>query len=147
MKPLLIVGLGNPLMGDDGVGAVLAESLAGRADADVLIGGTDLLRCAAQIEGRERVILIDAVIGDTPGEIIVTARDFGDFEAYLASFADNDALIKDLTKRFSFLGGSTAHFFLFGIGWNYPAQEAWAKEHFGAAEEAHWAHKHAHSHR
>jgi hypothetical protein len=34
---------------------------------------------------------------------------------------------------------------LFGIGWNYSAQEAWAKEHFGPAEEAHWTHHHAHS--
>jgi len=75
MKPLLIVGLGNPLMGDDGVGAVLAESLAGRADADVLIGGTDLLRCAAEMEGRKRVILIDAVESDTPGTIVVTDED------------------------------------------------------------------------
>jgi hydrogenase maturation protease len=75
MKPLLIVGLGNPLMGDDGVGAVLAESLAGRADADVLIGGTDLLRCAAEMEGRKRVILIDAVESDTPGTMVVTDED------------------------------------------------------------------------
>src|ERR1035441_1834937 len=79
MKPLLIIGLGNPLMGDDGVGALLAESLAGRADADVLIGGTDLLRCAGEIEGRQRVILIDAVQceaeSDVPGEITVTDED------------------------------------------------------------------------
>src|ERR1019366_24012 len=61
MKPLLISGRGNPLRGDDGVGALLAESLGGRADADVLIGGTDLLRCAGEIEGRQRVILIDSV--------------------------------------------------------------------------------------
>src|ERR1039457_3848424 len=58
MKPLLIIGLGNPLMGDDGVGAQLAESLAGRADADVLFGGTDLLPCAGELEGRQPVILI-----------------------------------------------------------------------------------------
>ena len=79
MKPLLIIGLGNPLMGDDGVGALLAESLAGRADADVLIGGTDLLRCAGELEGRQRVILIDAVQSeaesDVPGEITVTDED------------------------------------------------------------------------
>jgi hydrogenase maturation protease len=75
MRPLLIVGLGNPLMGDDGVGALLAESLAGRADADVLIAGTDLLRCAGEIEGRQRVILIDAVESDSAGEITVTDED------------------------------------------------------------------------
>jgi hydrogenase maturation protease len=75
MKPLLIVGLGNPLMGDDGVGARVAESLAGHVDADVLIGGTDLLRHAGEMEGRERVILIDAVESETAGTIIVTDED------------------------------------------------------------------------
>ena len=75
MKPLLIVGLGNPLMGDDGVGARVAESLAGQVDADVLLGGTDLLRYAGEMEGRERVILIDAIESDVAGEITVTDED------------------------------------------------------------------------
>ena len=79
MKPLLIVGLGNPLMGDDGVGALVVESLAGQVDADVLIGGTDLLRYTGEMEGRERVILIDAVPidagSDAVGTIVVTDED------------------------------------------------------------------------
>src|ERR1022692_4627864 len=75
MKPLLIVGLGNPLMGDDGVGALVAESLAGHVDADVLLGGTDLLRYADEMEGRKCVILIDAVESDTPGTMVVTDED------------------------------------------------------------------------
>jgi hydrogenase maturation protease len=75
MKPLLIVGLGNPLMGDDGVGAHVAESVIGQVDADVLLGGTDLLRYAGEMEGRERVILIDAIESDVVGEIAVTDED------------------------------------------------------------------------
>ena len=75
MKPLLIVGLGNSLMGDDGVGALVAESLAGQVDADVLIGGTDLLRYAGEMEGRQRVILVDAIESDVVGEITVTDED------------------------------------------------------------------------
>jgi hydrogenase maturation protease len=75
MKPLLIVGLGNPLMGDDGIGALVAESLAGHVDADILLGGTDLLRYAAEMEGRKRVILIDAVESEVAGEITVTDED------------------------------------------------------------------------
>ena len=75
MKPLLIVGLGNSLMGDDGVGARVAESLAAQVDADTLIGGTDLLRCAAEMEGRKHVILIDAIESDAAGTIIVTDED------------------------------------------------------------------------
>ena len=75
MKPLLIVGLGNPLMGDDGVGARVAQSVTGHLDADVLLGGTDLLRYAGDMESRERVILIDAIESDVAGEITVTDED------------------------------------------------------------------------
>ena len=75
MNPLLIVGLGNTLMGDDGVGVRVAESVDGHPHADVLIGGTDLLRCAGDIEGRERVILVDAVESDAAGESTVTDED------------------------------------------------------------------------
>ena len=106
-------------------------------DVERLMGDAHVVRNRKKIEAIVR----------NAGEIIVTARDFGDFHAYLASFPDNDALVKDLSRRFSFLGGSTAHFFLFGIGWDHPAQEAWAHAHFGAAQEAHWTHKHAHSNR
>jgi DNA-3-methyladenine glycosylase I len=72
---------------------------------------------------------IQAIIANA-GELIVTDREFGGIEKYLDSFADNDDLIKDLHKRFGFLGESVAHFFLFGVNFNYPAQEKWATEHF-----------------
>ncbi|NTW29405.1 MAG: hypothetical protein HGA39_08610 [Coriobacteriia bacterium] len=72
---------------------------------------------------------IEATIANA-GELIVTDREFGGFKNYLASFADNDALVQDLHVRFRFLGESVAHFFLFAIGFNIPAQEAWAHQHF-----------------
>ena len=76
MKPVLILGLGNPLMGDDGAGARVSELLAADAAvterADVWTAGSDLLRSMDRIEGRQRVILVDAVecTGD-PGRISV----------------------------------------------------------------------------
>jgi hydrogenase maturation protease len=83
MKPLLVIGLGNPLMGDDGVGWRVAERLAADprlpADAEAVCGGTDLLRCAAQIEGRRRVILVDAVEDDgPPGTVSLADEDAAD---------------------------------------------------------------------
>jgi DNA-3-methyladenine glycosylase I len=72
---------------------------------------------------------IEAIVSNA-GELIVTDRDFGGFENYLTSFAENDDLVKDLHKRFGFLGESVAHFFLFGVAFNLPAQEKWAHEHF-----------------
>jgi len=76
MKPLLVIGLGNPLMGDEGIGWHVAERLSADpglpADAEVVCGGTDLLRFADQMEQRRRVIVIDALLVDTePGSVWV----------------------------------------------------------------------------
>jgi hydrogenase maturation protease len=75
MKPDLVIGLGNPLMGDDGAGAAAAETLANDRTlarrVDVICADTDVLSCATQMERRRRVLLIDAVEGDVPGRISV----------------------------------------------------------------------------
>jgi len=79
---------------------------------------------------------IEAIIGNA-GELIVTDRDFGGMDKYLASFSDNDDLVKDLHKRFAFLGESVAHFFLFGVSFNLPEQEKWARAHFEGSQHQH----------
>jgi hydrogenase maturation protease len=76
MKPLLVIGVGNPLMGDDGVGCVVAERLASDPrllpSAEVICGGSDLLRYAGQMEGRSRVLVIDAIQDDAePGSVVL----------------------------------------------------------------------------
>ena len=75
MKPDLVIGLGNPLMGDDGAGAAAAEVLANdrtlARHVDVISADTDVLSCAHYMERRRRVLLIDAVEGDVPGIISV----------------------------------------------------------------------------
>jgi hydrogenase maturation protease len=64
MKPTLVIGMGNSLMGDDGVGWHVAQRLAIHPalpdTVEVVAGGTDLLRLAIHIEGRERIVVIDA---------------------------------------------------------------------------------------
>jgi len=89
-------------------------------DAERLLADPRIIRNRAKI---------DAVIRNA-GELIVLDREFGGINTYLASFAENDALIKDLHKRFGFLGESSAHLFLFSVGFNSDAQEKWAHEHF-----------------
>ncbi len=76
MKPKLVIGLGNPLMGDEGVGWHVIERLAGDArlprDTDLLWGSTDLLGCAGQMEGRRLIVLVDAwLCPEAPGSIAV----------------------------------------------------------------------------
>jgi len=80
---------------------------------------------------------IEAIV-DNAGELIVVDREYGGFAKYLASFADNDDLVRDLHRRFGFLGESVAHFFLFRIAFNLPAQEKWARAHFEGHHE--WGH-------
>jgi DNA-3-methyladenine glycosylase I len=93
-------------------------------DVERLMGDKAVVRNRKKIEAMVR----------NAGELIVVDREFGGFKNYLGSFADNEALVKDLHKRFAFLGPSVAHFFLFSVGWDMPAQEAWAHEHFGSRD-------------
>ena len=63
MKPILILGLGNPLQGDDGVGARLVEALERRClprDVEVMDGGTPGIGLVNLLEDRRRVIIVDA---------------------------------------------------------------------------------------
>jgi len=99
------------------------ETVAGYAPDDV----ERLMADPRVVHNRQK---IEAIVANA-GELIVTDREFGGIEKYLASFDDNDALVKDLHKRFKFLGESVAHMFLFGVGFDMPAQEQWAHEHFG----------------
>ena len=85
----LVIGLGNPLAGDDGIGCRLAEVLAGDArlpaSVEVVRGGTDLLRLEDRMVGRARVIVLDALLDDGPaGEL----RTFGPNPADLAALVE-----------------------------------------------------------
>ena len=75
MKPTLLVGLGNPLAGDDGVGWHLADRLRSepRLPHHVeVIQATDLLRLQDTIADRPWLILLDALLDDGPPGRIVT---------------------------------------------------------------------------
>ena len=72
MKPTLVLGLGNLLQCDDGVGCRVAQELEQRVvpnDVDVLDAGTPGIGLLNLIQDRRRVIMIDAAeMGLQPGE-------------------------------------------------------------------------------
>jgi len=74
VKPRLLLALGNPLMGDDGVAwhllALLRVESRLPEDLELAWGGTDLLACAPRLAGRREVILLDALLDDVPGELV-----------------------------------------------------------------------------
>jgi hydrogenase maturation protease len=75
MARTLVLGLGNVLLGDEGIGVWVAASLGRELefppDVAVLEGGTLGLDLLPRLEGVERLLLIDAVkLGREPGEIV-----------------------------------------------------------------------------
>jgi len=70
----LVIGLGNPLLGDEGIGVRVAEELKGLPLPDgvsVVEGGTAGLGLIGLMEGYQRVIIVDAAdMGHPPGQVI-----------------------------------------------------------------------------
>lgn len=80
MPRTLVIGLGNPLMGDDGVGVAALERLRRDydlpGDVELVDGGTWGMNLLPLIEGAERMVLLDAINTDTlPGTLTVLRRD------------------------------------------------------------------------
>jgi hydrogenase maturation protease len=72
-KTILILGLGNPLQGDDGVGCHVAQALEqlDLDDVEVMDGGTPGVGLLHLWDGRRRVILVDAAdMGQPPGTVV-----------------------------------------------------------------------------
>lgn len=68
---LLVIGYGNPLRRDDGIGRILAQSLEDlqtRQPIDVIVSHQLLPEMAEAVSQAERLILIDAVYGGQAGD-------------------------------------------------------------------------------
>jgi hydrogenase maturation protease len=75
----LVIGLGNPLMGDDGIGLAALERLAAHwhlpPTIELLDGGTWGLNLLHRIEATGQVLFLDAVrAGRGPGDLIELDR-------------------------------------------------------------------------
>lgn len=92
---ILILGLGNPILTDDGIGLILTENLEGKfpcADvASITLAGVELLDILA---GYDHVFLIDAATGTggEPGEL----KEINDGKGALHLFTSHGANFFDL---------------------------------------------------
>jgi len=76
--PVLVLGIGNLLLRDDGVGVHVARALATSPPPDTLVldVGTDFLGLDGFLERSDRVIAVDAVAaGGPPGSLYRLALD------------------------------------------------------------------------
>lgn len=86
-EPTLVIGLGNPLMGDDGIGLIVLDHLAAQAFAppvEFVDGGTWGLALLPDVERAGALLLLDAVQGaGEPGTVYVL--DSQDIPRFLAA--------------------------------------------------------------
>ena len=94
----LVIGLGNPILGDDGVGWKIAEEVKQQLDSDspvdvefLSLGGLSLME---HLVGYERAILIDAVASDQEiGSVIVSnLNEMPDYSAFHITSAHDTSL-------------------------------------------------------
>jgi hydrogenase maturation protease len=80
MKNVLIGGIGNVLLGDDGVGPYVVRLLAAQYEfesgVEIADLGTPALDLVDEISGRDAVILIDSVEDDAaPGTLLIYSKE------------------------------------------------------------------------
>jgi hydrogenase maturation protease len=114
-----VIGLGNILLGDEGVGVHAVGALKRKYDfpgeVRLLDGGTLGLDLLPRIEGMDRVLFVDAVeLKKSPGSIAVIEEQ--DLPSFLGSkLSLHQAGLSDLLFASSFLGTRPAEIALVGI--------------------------------
>ena len=106
MKKILILGIGNLLMGDEGVGVHTIKALEGKSfpdDVDILDGGTGGFHLMAYFQEYENIIMIDATMDKKPaGTVSIIEPKFAsDFPKTLSA---HDIGLKDMIESVTIIG-------------------------------------------
>ena len=114
---VLILGIGNVLMGDEGIGVRVVNALEGAAlpqGVECLDGGTGSFLLLEPMQNAEKVILIDATIDGKPAGTIRRLRP--KFSAdYPPTLTAHDIGLKDLLDAFYLMGSEAPEVSLYAI--------------------------------
>lgn len=106
-KKTLVLGLGNLLMGDEGVGVHVVRALARRVlpcGVECLDGGTGGFTLLGPLEDADHIVLVDAAAdGHPPGTVTRIAPRFS--RDYPPTLTAHDVGVKDLLDIFYMRGG------------------------------------------
>jgi hydrogenase maturation protease len=114
-KKILILGVGNVLLKDEGIGVRVAEKMMEMSlppDVEVLDGGVKGLDLLYYIEGREKIVVVDAVkAGAPPGTLFrFTDRDLAGKKGVMRSAHGID--FSDVVAISGFMGNKPEIVFL-----------------------------------
>jgi hydrogenase maturation protease len=102
----LVLGIGNLLIGDEGVGVHAIRALEKerlRSGVDILDGGTGGFHLLSCLSDYPSVIVIDATMdGDEPGTVRITAPRF--LSDYPRSLSAHDIGLRDMIESAAILG-------------------------------------------
>jgi hydrogenase maturation protease len=106
-KKTLVLGLGNVLMGDEGVGVHVVRSLEKQtlpANVECLDGGTGGFVLLEPLQSAGRILIVDAAAdGNPPGTVTRTTPRFS--RDYPPTLTAHDIGVKDLLDVFYIQGG------------------------------------------
>lgn len=115
-QKILIAGLGNTIMGDEGVGVHVVRALAQRSlpeNIECLDGGTGGFVLLEPFQNADRILLIDAAADGNPiGTVTRTTPRFS--KDYPPTLTAHDIGVKDLLDAF-YMSGSERDVILFAI--------------------------------
>ena len=119
-KETIVLGLGNPLMADEGVGTAVIERLSKSAgeffDVEFLDAGTGGMNLLHIIAGRKKAIIIDCAFMDTePGTIKRFTSDEAISVKKLAHLSLHEADILQVIELSRKLGECPGEVVFFGI--------------------------------
>ena len=105
-QPVLILGIGNVLLGDEGIGVHVVRELEKHklpGHVDILDGGTGGFHLLSIFEEYKKIILIDATLdGNLPGTVNLLKPKYSkDFPKTLSA---HDIGLKDLVESSALLG-------------------------------------------
>lgn len=100
MNKILILGIGNYLMGDEGIGVHVAQRLEKKENPpyiDVLDGGTGGFYLMHYLESYENIVIVDATLDDNPVGTIrkITPKFSKDFPPAMST---HDIGLKDMVS-------------------------------------------------
>jgi len=108
LKKTLVLGLGNVIMGDEGVGVHVVRALEKHtlpSGVECLDGGTGGFILLEPLENADHIILIDAAAdGNPPGTVTRTTPRFS--KDYPPTLTAHDIGVKDLLDAFYMQGGT-----------------------------------------
>jgi hydrogenase maturation protease len=123
-KPTIVIGLGNPLMADEGIGTVLVDALTKQAvagdlpseDVEYLDGGCGGMYLLHSIADRKKVILIDcALMGTEPGTMKRFTPDDVNTVKQMAHLSLHEVDILQVIKMAKEIGQCPDDIVIFGI--------------------------------